>query len=257
MFIRRWTTFWRPPCRRLYSGLVLISYLAAVFGLPLPMPVATPAGQTLAVSGGSCRCAAVDQCQGACCCATRVDGSSGSCDGNVKAPAPGRQLAAEEQEQPTASTETKVDPVAEPARECCARKHASKTKSAASTPRGSAGDREAKTCCGKPSHPPADSSMAALGKSTVASAPRPLSKQAPRTTAASGTQVQWVLTISTQRCSGLYTLWVTCGAAVPVPAAVSYHHFLRPIGWVASPTSKALRLPPIALEPPPRTHAAV
>jgi hypothetical protein len=70
MSLRRCLPLWRPLRRRLCSGCVLLSYLAAVFGLPIPILNQKADAQAVAVPTPSCCCPTIEQREQRCCCCT-------------------------------------------------------------------------------------------------------------------------------------------------------------------------------------------
>jgi hypothetical protein len=67
---------------------------------------------------------------------------------------------------------------------------------------------------------------------------------------------RWVMGLSAQRCMGIYSMWVNCASALVPPADVTCTITLVPLGWVASPSDAAIRLPNLPPEPPPRNLSA-
>jgi hypothetical protein len=61
---------WRSLAHRLVSGLVLVGYLAAVLGLPLPARAHKLVDQPFPCQDDPCGCQTAEQCWTACCCYT-------------------------------------------------------------------------------------------------------------------------------------------------------------------------------------------
>lgn len=64
-----WKRLRRAPGRRLSAGVVLLAYLGALFGFPMPAAARTKtADQPFACQSRACGCVSADNCRHQCCC---------------------------------------------------------------------------------------------------------------------------------------------------------------------------------------------
>lgn len=68
---------------------------------------------------------------------------------------------------------------------------------------------------------------------------------------------RWRLAMSPLRCQGHGTLWITTGAVLPVPPAVTWALLLPPVGWLPRTDLAGLTLSFDLLDPPPRATACL
>src|SRR5947209_6799168 len=102
---RHWISLRRPSRRRFRTGLVLLAYMTAVVGLPIPAPLLDRDSRDTALVNRPCTCDILDQCRGTCCC------SQQRC---CATPGSAADLPAAENSEPS--------PV--PERACCKKSHA-------------------------------------------------------------------------------------------------------------------------------------
>jgi hypothetical protein len=181
-----------------------------------PLPVPAPAE-----GGQPCRCPPPDRCRHQCCCFKPGGRLAGARAGDG-------ELA------PSDAKPVRANPGLRIPGSCCSPR---KTKSGPAT-------TEHPACCSGGNHRPA-----CCVKPTAATPPEPPSR-------VSDAGVRWVPGLSAPSCQGVTTYWVTGGAALPPPPAVSWGPRLDPAGWLPLLDSFTSLLPSVPPDPPPRTSRA-
>jgi hypothetical protein len=223
---RRSLTPWHPFGRKLCSGVVLLSYLTTILGLPLP---AAPRKEDSSSAPGrrqACGCQIVEPCQGSCCCGTGRHASSCGSGADVE-PAAEEQPPAPPPPQPTRASQRR------PGHSCCAVAPTAETSPGGSGP-----------CCG--GAPPSPTATHKPPQTTKVS-----TKPAKLNPVGDG-QLRWVLGVSALRCQGQSTLWVTSGAVLPPPPAVVWNPSLALVGWLSPANTTGCQLTIAPLDRPPR-----
>jgi hypothetical protein len=218
---------WQPVSRRLPPSLMLLAYCTATFGFPLPARSQKEASQPFPCQDHPCGCQSAEQCWRGCCCFTPEQRFAWAAEHHVEPPAYAERPAAEGW-RTTPLRSQDEDASTPPEHGACCKQSAGKTSS---TPSAS------KTCCGN--------------EGTVACCqhqkPRSSEKVPPTRPSFS-----WALGLSAAKCQGMHTLWITTGAALPLPEAVSWNPNLVPVARSLTSEATAFRVALPPLTPPPR-----
>jgi hypothetical protein len=222
----RWHTLWRSVRSRLPASLALVAYLVVAVGVPLPAFPHKDAGQPFPCQEHPCGCQTAEQCWRHCCCFTPEERWAWAEAHHVTPPPYAEKPAALARH--TARLRDRAEGQTEPPPDspCCA--HAAK---------GCCHDRpRCASCChsergADTTPPPAD---------------RPVSRVSWR----------WTVGVDALRCQGVNTLWVACGAALPLEPPFVWGPWPAPSDWVPFSADFAVLLPASPPVPPPRLPAA-
>ena len=173
---------WRLLARRLCVSLVLLSYLAAATGVPVPAAVSKDLSQPFPCQGRACGCKSAEECWHRCCCFSREEHLDWA-----------RSLAIE----PPPEIDHSADGGWHVARQ----------------PDLIKDERESKHNC---PHCKAQNERQTCSESSNFDPPT-FAKQAP-----SKARYAWITGTSSLRCRGLSTLWVSTGAVYLPAAALTW-----------------------------------
>jgi hypothetical protein len=235
MPMRRRKGFWRSLRHKCCVAVSLVAYLAAAIGFPLP-------ASAPAKGDRPCGCPALDQCRHQCCCfkpGGRLAGDNRPCATAVSAvlepqlrlTQPWHTPAAWDAELLSHEAEAVADSAGPRASgSCCSHRKARSGPATSERPACCQGGKHLPACCAKP----------------APAMPPP----------ASGAGLRWVPGLSAPSCQGVTTFWVSGGAALPPPPAVSWGPRLDPVGWLPVHDAFTSPLPSCPPVPPPRTSRA-
>jgi len=216
-FTRR--PFWKALRYRLGVLGVCCVYLVAALEIPLPVFVHKISSQPFPCQDHACGCQTAEECWSQCCCFTVDERWAWAREHNVEPPAYA--------ERPTDSRAATVRE-----RDCCRSLTVAAQTSSAGWNTVKLRDRDCsttttKSCCCCPSQPAA-----------------PVKDW-------SDTSGHWITMMTTWRCQGYSTLWISAGAVLPVPP-LSLSFDYAPPSRVCLLTVHADMIPSTPPDPPPR-----
>lgn len=221
--MRLWSQFslWQPLWRRLASGLTLVSYLAAVTGLPVPSLPDKNGGQPFPCQDHACGCRSADQCWNNCCCLSPAERLAWARAHGVQPPQVQAETSAGWQRPRLRDGAGQGKPHAECG--CCA----STTQEPAAAPSGA----EEPSCCREQT---TDESSAA---DTA-------------TTSPAGSQ--WAHGLAALRCQGASNLWISTGSVLPPPPVLDWKPIHLLSAWLNDQDWRTAGLAHQPPSPPPR-----
>ena len=201
--------------RRLIAGLSLATYVFALVGIPLPLPVEKDVSQPFPCQHHRCGCRDAAQCWNHCCCFSRNEKLAWAQANGVTPPS---EFLADDEDSDDATGH----------RGC-----SSCVEHAGANPVEHAGANQG--CC-------ATTKRVCCKKTDP---PQPV---------ASNSTDNYVVGIYALGCQGGSTVWVALATAVPLPPAVSLEHDQTPHEWVVQRTVHLTSLTNPPDTPPPRVQ---
>jgi hypothetical protein len=223
MSARRWKSSWRPLKHRLCAGVAAASYLTAAFGLPVtPLPD-KDRSRPFPCQNHVCGCHSAAECWQHCCCFSHQERLAWAHTHEVEAPTSAEPVTAQGWRTPRGHDQAENG--GQPGT-TCARCLSEQTKTADLVPAECGSDSESVPTYGN----------------------RP-----PSTGKRSGSLL---LNVAAMQCHGMSTVWISVGAVLRPPPALTWSPYLAAGDWLSHPDLAARTLCQGPLDPPPRlSHA--
>jgi hypothetical protein len=220
MSLRGWKNWCSALRRRVIVGLVLMSHLASIFGLPLPASAFKAGGEPYGCQDSPCGCQSAEQFWKGCCCMSPEQRWAWAREHQVEPPSyaerPGNSFSKSSCCKPR---------VAIASSSCCSKKAATPTE---------------------PSTSP-DVHMSEKSPKDRGLGSHPIQSQA---------GLRWSLGLAAQRCQGQSSHWTSAGAAIPPAPPVHWSPGTTAVGWLEPEISCLDDWPTSPPEPPPRPDNA-
>lgn len=201
--------------RRLTALTVVLAYLAAMIGFPMPASARKISSEPFPCQNHSCGCMNAEQCRHSCCCFTAQQRRDWAVANQVE---PAEVDGGWNDRPQGQKSEAKKD--------CCGGSCMVVHKPTVAQPADAA--CEEKACCHEDGLNDEDDSI-------------------------SSGSVRWVLGLDQQKCRGQQNLWIASGAVLPPPESVvvSFDQLLS--DWVRPIANRANSVVTFLLDPPPRS----